>query len=289
MKKLMVALALALMLMLTVGGGAVLAGDPIDVDVDISWDGGGGIGATVIGGDDAITTFSTGGSHIAGTFTADYTPGSYDYMEVNTLTSRLDALVTGGGEIEYRTERTDGYGGWGTIGQVSYSYVGTDDGNASIGTGSESHLNGLIDYNYPLQGTLAVNSATNYEIVRSLSVGDAWAVIHAWGSGLATLQNRNSAVLSVVEFGDYSGCPTNATFHAVGSGTFNLYGQGDNGTTFKNISMAGSTSGSLAWVGNTSFSGPIVTATDAGFGTSLDLIANYVSGFDMGNYSIRAW
>jgi len=288
MKKRIFSIALILALMSTMLCGSIaLADDPTTVEID--WDGGGWVDATVIGGDDAITTFNTGGNHIEGTFTADYTPGSYSYMEVNTLASRLDALVTGGGYIDYRTERTDCYGGWSPAGQVSYSLVQTDDGNASMGTGSKSHLNGLIDYNYPLQGTLAVDSATDYDIVRYLSVGNVFTGIHASGSGSAILQNRNSAVLKVAEFGDYSGCPTRATFHAVGSGVFDLYARGDNGATINNTNMTGSTSGSLTWLGNTSFSGSTVTTTDAGAGAALNIIANFTSNFDMGDYSLRAW
>jgi len=290
-KKIGIALVVALALILCLGT-AVLADDPVEVNVD--WDGEGEVGTTVIGGDDAITTFHTAGSQIEGTFTASYSDGSYPYMEVNTLVSRIDASVNDGGYIEYRTERTDCYGGWSPAGQVSYSFVGTDDGNASMGTGSRSHLNGLIDYNYPLQGTLAVDGASNYEIIRSLSVDNIWTYAYAEGSGLATLQCRNSAIdyqfaPSGAELGAYSGCPTKATFNAVGSGTFDLYARGDNGATINNTNMTGSTSGSLTWLGNTSFSGSKVTATDAGSGATLNIIANFTSNFDMGDYSIRGW
>jgi len=291
-----IGLVIALLVSLVPASAAFAVGptpfEPVSVDID--WDGGGEVGATVVGGDDATTEFWTGGNHVAGTFTAGYTPGSYSYMEVNTLVSRIDATVAGGGWINYRTERTDCYGGWSPAGQVSYSRVWTDDGNASMGFGSKSHLNGLIDYNYPKQGTLAVDSATSYEIIRSLSVDDilveAWAV----GSGSATLQNRNSAIdyqfaPSGAELGGYSGCPPTDTFHAVGSGTFSLLAKGANGAIINDTDMTGSTSGSLSWLGDTSFSGSTVTATDVGLGAALHIIANFASNFDMGDYSIRGW
>ncbi len=296
-KKIGIALVLALALVLSLG--TVVSADPPfePTSVDIDWVGGGWVGARVIGGDDAITTFSTDGSHIEGTFTADYTAGGYAYMEVNTLTSRLDASVNGGGYIEYQTERTDSYGGWGAwepAGQESYSFVGTDDGNASMGTGSRSSLDGLVDDNYPLLGTLAVDNATNYNIIRYLSVGniltgDFFTGVQAHGSGSAVLQCRRSRALNYAELGVASYANA-ATFNAVGGGTFDLYARGDNGATINSITMTGSTSGSFNWLGNLDVGSlPTVTATDAGSGASLDIIANFISNFDMGDYSIRAW
>jgi len=304
-------IVLAFVLVLGLGLVAFATGPtPFDtVDVDMDWsNASGSIGVTVVGGDDGTASFRTVGAGLDGTFTADYQAGGYGYMEVNTLVSRIDATVANGGFVQYNTARTDCYGGWCPAGQTSNSFVGTGTfdysdpnnpifsygpGTVSMGTGSKSHLNGLIDYNYPSNGTLSAN-ADNYTIMRNMAVGGSRAALEAVGSGSATLQNRNSAIdyqfaPSGVELGGYSGCPPTASFHAQGTGTFYADGTGVNVVEFYDVTQTGNIVGSGGtWVGALTPVGPGLTATSVGAGAAIHQWTSWNGVYDYSYNAMRA-
>jgi len=302
-----IALVLALMTSLCFGSVA-LADDPVDVEV--TWGGGlvdgggfpvnsgsGWVSGTVTAGDDATTTFSTGGVEILGQFTANQTANTaYPYMGVDTFTTDLDAIVAGAGYgyIEYQTNRTDSYGSYGPPGQISYNYLEVADGYGAMAMRSTTNFASQRDYLWAQVKTpggynFEVDSSLYY-LQRTVSASDGdFADLEAGGIGFAALEGISSGMGDDSLYFGRSWEPYDSYFTATGSGTFDLEGKGDNGVTFNNITMTGSTSGGMLWNGTLDLSGlPTVTATDAGSGAWLQIIANFTSNFDMGDYSVTA-
>jgi len=309
MKKIFgIALVLAVLTTLCFGSVA-LADDPVDVEV--IWGGGavdgggfpvnsgsGWVSGTVTAGDDAATTFSTGGFEILGRFTANQTANTaYPYMGVDTFTTDLDAIVGGAGYgyIEYQTNRTDSYESmYGPSGQTSYNYLEVVDGSGAMAMRSLTNFASQRDYLWAQVKTpggynFEVN-ADSYYLQRTVSASDGdFADLEAWGSGFAALEAISSRMDDDSLYFGRQWESYDSYFTATGSGTFDLEGVGDNEVTFNNISMTGSTSGGMLWNGTLDLSGlPTLTATDAGSGAALNIIANFTSSFNMGDYSVTA-
>lgn len=303
MKKIFgIALVLAVLTSLCFGSVA-LADDP-DTIVNINWGpgtsgpGSGLIGTTVIAGDDATVSFQTDGSAIAGSFNLvdDNMNTWYGGGNVDSVSSYMTAGVTNG-YIWYQTTRTDTEIYHNPLtGQVSYSFVGAS-GSGEMATGSNSYGAGLHDNTWGKPRTSGGHNfeatGSSYQILRTMTAGDGdFTGVNAIGSG--------SAYMDCLWSGAYGGGQSylakgwgytwDHDFNATGSGTFDLVAVGNNGATFNNVTMTGSTGGSFNWTGSLDVSGlPTVTATDAGSGASLNIIANFTSSFNMGDYSVRAW
>lgn len=306
MKKIFgIALVLAVVTTLCFGTVA-LAADPTDVEV--TWGGGavdsggyptdsgsGWVSATVTAGDDATTTFSTGGVEILGQFTAKGTANtSYPYMGVDTFNTDLDAIVGGAGYIEYQTDRTDSYASYGPPGQTSYNYLEVFDGYGAMGMRSWTNYATQRDYLWAQVKTPGGYNfevdASSYYLQRTVQASDGdFADLEAWGSGFAALEAISSRMDSGSLYFGRQWESYDSYFTATGSGTFDLVGVGDNAVTFNDITMTGSTGGLVGWTGTLDLSGlPTVTATDAGFGASLQIIANFTTNFNMPDYSVTA-
>lgn len=295
-----VAVAVAVVAVIAFSGIA-LAADPTEVEVN--WDGYDGWVWGDVDTGDSYTQFDTAGYYIAGQFTArDANDDPYG-CGVDTCSSSMDAFVGGGGYIEYETTVTD----WASTqpwwqsrpGEDSYNLVTVEDGWGTMTTRSTTHFNnGVVDNTYGWVGTGAHNfevDAVLYEIVKQMTADDGdLAYAYAHGSGQAQMDCIYSqATGGAVTLAGRPGCGYyfgwGHDFNATGSGTFELYGQGNNSTTFYDISFTGSTGGSFNWTGSLDTSGlPTVTATDAGSGSSLQIIANFVSNFSMPNYCVNA-
>jgi hypothetical protein len=292
MKKVLgIALVLALAVMLV--PGAVFADPPFEpVAIDMDWSSGDGSSATVtytmVAGDDGKSSFYTTGSGLCGAYNADYTKGPYDYMEVNTLVSTIDAQCRTAGLISFSTSRDDCYGGWSPAGQTSYSFVGSGiqtgntfvygAGEVSMLTRTQTWLNGLADYVYSFPyadptryrenrvsnpgfvsdgGVLEAKGCTNYTIIQNVANpndGDRYFQADAVGSGNARLACRNGDaeyqyIPGDVKLGQNVGV-TKSDFTASGNGgTFTLSGKYVN-----NMSML---NGNLTWSGGGEHSVPM--------------------------------
>ncbi len=278
-------------LMTTALTGAVLAADPTQVDV--TWGGAGIVDGTVDTGD-ANANFHSGGSNHVGEFHAtDSNDNPYNYgVDSNSFT--LETAITGFGQASLNVERTDAKTSYGAAGQNSYTYVEIMNGSATLQNRSATNYASMKDCNYGWNANdhITVTGADSYYLERSMDSGNVnFAGLWAGGTGDADLDCMNAeASAGQVRLGEGCGCYTNADFNAVGIGTFNLYGLGNNGVTFNNISMTGSTSGAFNWLGSLDVSGlPTITATDTGFGAMLNIVADFVSNFSMPDFSTKAW
>lgn len=304
-KKLGIALVLAVVT--TLCFGTVALADP-PTEVTVTWGGGtfdaggypvdagaGYIGATVTSGDDATTTFYTAGDAILGQFTAkDFNDNPYGY-NVDTFNTDLDALVAGSGYIEYWTDRTDSYAPmYGPSGQSSYNFLGVEDGYGAMAMRSWTNFATQRDYLWAQVKTPGGYNfevdALSYYLQRTVSASDGdYADLEAWGSGFAALEAISSRMDSGSLYFGRQWESYDSYFTATGSGTFDLEGVGDNAVTFNDITMTGSTGGGMWWTGTLDLSGlPTVTATDAGSGASLQIIANFTTNFNMPDYSVTA-
>ena len=271
MRKL-IGIALALAVVLTLGlSTAVLADDPTTVEVD--WDNGAGgfasgwVGATVDAGDDATMAFETAGNGIRGSFRAEDTNNEstpFTYMGVDSCLTYLNAEVSGGGFIEYQTDRTDSYeGSYGPSGQQSYSFLEALGASSygSMAMGSSTNYASQKDCCFSSTGTkmglpnklnghhYTVSGATAYTIDKYIQAGDGdWAEVLTQGIGLAELDCMNSEMSGgQVRLGRGCGCYTDADFHAVGDGNFLATAHGNN---YAEIYATGANSyGSSASVG----------------------------------------
>ena len=309
MKKLFgIALVLAVLTTLCFGSVALAYGpdNPDDV-VIVTWGGGivdaggypvnsgaGWISGTVIAGYDATTTFSTAGDAILGQFRA--TDDNWDYYEygVDTFDTDLDAFVGGAGYIEYQTDRTDSYAPmYGPPGQTSYNFLMVEDGYGAMAMRSWTNYASQRDYLWSQVKTPGGYNfevgASFYYLQRAVSASDGdYADLEAWGSGFAALEAISSRMGDDSLYFGRDWETYDSYFTATGSGTFDLEGAGDNQVTFNNITMTGSTGGSMLWTGSLDTSGlPTLTATDAGSGAYLQIIANFITNFDMPDYSVR--
>ncbi len=272
MKKLVIALALALALVLAVGYSAAFAADP-PTTVTMNWSGTGTVGTTVTAGNDANTTFSTGGSSINGTFTAtDQNNNPYGY-QVDSYENYLNASV-GNGYIEITTNRTDSYAPmYGSAGQTSYSFVGVDGGTASMADRVTTNYAKMVSATYTYQltgGHNIVASADYYQIMRNINAGNGdGAGFSAGGSGSATLDCMSSEASGVwpLTLGRGAGCYTDANFNASGSGGLSVGGTGHNSVTFNGM-------------------GVTATGDGSAYSASLSFVANWLGTVSVADYSL---
>jgi hypothetical protein len=259
---------LLMVLLVTVALSSVAFAAP--TQIDITWNGAGGVGATV-GTGDSTTTFNTGGNQIIGSFTSkDSNDNPYNY-QIDTNASYLNASVANGGFIEMSTDRLTSQGMYGPAGQESYSFVNINSGTASMAARTSTNYASLSDptYGYQLTGghNITVDGANAYVIQRYVGDGQGNSgEILAGGNGSAVLDNMNSGASGNggVSFGLGGGCYTDATFNATGAaGTFQVTGIGTDSVNFGGL---GASSG----------------------GGSLSFVANWVNNFNIGNYSLTA-
>jgi len=262
--------ALALVVALILVPSTVLADDP--TQVDMNWDGSGFVGTTVNTGD-ATTNFATAGNYINGSFTAtDSNNNPYNYG-VDSFSAYLNANVGNGGYIEMTTDRfTSKESMYGPAGQQSGAFVGTSDGSAAMAVRTTTNYAAMKDPTYTYQlpgGHNIVVDGSYYEINRWVSDGQG-------NSGSILSNGAGSAILDCmcteasgnggVRFGWGCGCYTDANYQATGAGYFNVTGVGNDSVAF------------LGFPGLEISSG----------GGSLSIIANFLEGFSIGNYSLTA-
>lgn len=268
MKKIFgIALVLAVLTTLCFGSVA-LADDPDDV-VTTTWSGSGTVAGTVTAGDDATTTFQTSGASISGSFAAtDSNNNPYSYG-VDNFSVYLNASVSNG-YIDTWCDRTDSYVPmYGSDGQHSWSFVGVDGGNASMAYRSTTNFAQMTDgsYGYQLPGghNIVVGAGT-YLIDRGIADGTGNSgYVFATGTGTATLDCMVSGASGVwpLTLGRGGGCYTDANYNATGSGYFEVTGTGNTSVVFNGLGMSSG-------------------------GGSLSIIANFVSGFSISDYSLTA-
>lgn len=265
MRKFGIALIVALIAIMTMSG-AVLADDPTDVNMD--WEGGGWVSANVNTGD-ADAGFETGGGYINGSYTAtDSNNNPYSYG-VDSFSACLNASVENG-IIDAGCLRTDSYPGmYGDAGQSSWSFVGVDDGTASMAYCTTTNYAQMRDCSYGSQllgGHNIVVDGAYFEIDRGIQDGRGnEGFLDASGTGSATLDCMSAEASGcwALSFGRGCGCFTDANYHAVGSGEFEVTGIGVNGVTFNGMGLSSG-------------------------GGSLGIVANYVNSFDINDYSLTA-
>ena len=242
MRRLLTALIVTLLVLGLLAGGVLAAGPNTVV---MNWSGGGTVGTTVTAGDDAITTFTTGGAGISGSFTTtDSNDNPYSY-NVDSFQSYLNASVTDG-YIESQTDRTDSYSGmYGSAGQTSYSFVGTSGGTASMASRTTTNYAAMADptYGYQLPGghNITVSGASSYQINRWVAAGNGdEAGFAAVGDGDAILDSMCSEASGVwaLKFGRGCGCYTDASFTATGTGNLLVGGAGHNSVTFNGMGVS---------------------------------------------------
>lgn len=214
--------------------GMVLADSPTTVDVD--WDGAGWVDGSVDTGD-ALTYFHSEGSNHIGEFHAtDNNDNPYSYG-VDSCSFSLETAITGGGQAWLEVNRTDSCGSYGPAGQQSYTFVGVEDGDATLQNRSGTNYASLKDCNWGWNANnhVTVTGADFYTIQRWMDSGDVdFAGLVVNGTGDANLDCMNaesSGNWQATKLGSGCGCYTNADFTATGSGTFDLYAIGDTSTT----------------------------------------------------------
>jgi len=313
MKKLIgIALVVALMASLCFGSVALAYDPPTTVTVD--WgDGGTGygsgwIGTTVTAGDDATTTFSSGGSLIKGSFTATDWNDDTDVhgltYGVDNFTTNLRGSVTdigsGWGFIEFQTDRTDS-GPYGPPGQSSYTYVGVNDGSATLQNRSVTNYAYMGDWNFGWHNNdhITVTGATYYTLNRYMSsvpyaggtLTSNFAALSAWGTGDVDLDCMMSkASAGQVQLGWGGGCYTNADASFTGSGQLTLTGVGNNQVTFNNISQTNPNPGPSggSWTGIPTIVGSGLQVNTSGLGAALQIITGFTNGLTYPDYSMTA-
>lgn len=266
MKKVLFSVVIAVVLLFAVSGIA-LADDPTEVSV--TWDGTGWIGANVNTGDSS-TSLNTEGTNINGSLNVkDYNDNPYSYT-VDTFSSLLNASVSNGGYISLITNRlTSKVSMYGLAGQQSGTLVGINDGTASVALRTWTNYAAMKDptYGYQLPG------GHNITVSSSLYTIDRWITDGQGNAGYIVSNGNGSAVLDCmsteasgnggVRFGWGCGCFTDANYTATGSGHFNVTGIGNTQVTFGGL---GITSG----------------------GGALSIIADFINGFSIGDYSLTA-
>jgi len=265
-KRVLLALILA-MTMLFATSAVALADAP--TTVTITWDGTGAVGG---GMDSGVSNggFTTGGSAIAGTYTAtDSNNNPYSYG-VDSFSSYLNAGVTNG-FIQTGVARVSSYVPmYGNGGQLDTAFVGVDGGTASMAFRSTTNYAQMVDATYTYQLAGGHNILTNadyYEIDRFISDGRGNSgEVSAYGNGQATLDCMSSEASGVwnLTLGRGAGCYTDANFSATGSsGYFSATGVGNDSVTFNGLGISSG-------------------------GGALSIIANWVNSFSIGDYSLTA-
>lgn len=265
MKKIFtIAIAIALLATLLIGS-TVSADDPTEVNIE--WDGAGLVETTVNAGDDAVTTFSTAGAYIKGSFNAvDSNNNPYSYG-VDSYTTYLNAEVTGGW-MEMVTDRlTSKTSMYGPAGQQSGIFVGTT-GTASVAQRTTTNYAAMKDptYTYQLTGGHNVVVDGVYELNRWILDGQGnRGYVYSYGEGSAVLDSMSteSSGNGGIRLGWGCGCYTDASYTATGSGYFEATGVGNTKVKYEGLGI------------------------ESG-GGSLSIIADFVNGFNIADYSLTA-
>ena len=235
-KRLLISIITSIMAVLMIATPA-LAADPTVVDVD--WDGSGSVVGVVTTGDDAEASFGSTGNYQIGEFHAvDNNDNPYTYG-VDGCTFSLDTSITGGGAAQLTVNRNDSKTSYCQPGQQSYTYVSTDDGNATLQNKVSTNYASMKDCNYGWNASnhITVDNATNFILTRWMDADISnvnslnFAGLSAAGSGSANLDCMSSEAGSGVRLGWGCGCFTNADFTATGTGTFNQQATGDTEST----------------------------------------------------------
>lgn len=269
MKKFLRILVPVLMVLLTslVFTGVAMADDPTVVTV--TWNGAGGMGASVDTGD-SNAGFNTSGSLINGSYTAtDSNNNPYSYG-IDNFSSYLNASVTDG-HIQTGMARVNSYAGmYGPGGQLDTAFVGVNGGTASMAFRAVTNFAALGDGTYGYQlpgGHNIVANADAYTINRDILDGQGnWGSILAAGNGSAVLDCMSSGASGsgALELGRGQGCYTDANFNATGTGgTFQVAGHGNDSVVFNGLGI---------------FSG----------GGTLSFVANWINNFSISDYSLTA-
>lgn len=268
MRKVMIGIVLAVVVTLLCAGSA-FAADPTTVEVE--WDGSGAVWTDVAAGDDATSGFFTGGETISGSYaTTDSNNNPYSYG-VDSFSSHLNASVENG-VIDTWCTRTDSKTSmYGDAGQSSWSFVGVDDGVASMAYRSTTNYAAMKDcgYKFQLPGghNVVVDGASYYEIDRGVEDGRGNSgTLSAYGDGDATLDCMSTEASGCwdLRFGRGCGCYVDANFNAAGSsGHFEVFGEGNNSVTFNGMGMSSG-------------------------GGSLGIVADWVGSFSIADYSLTA-
>jgi hypothetical protein len=269
-----IALVLAVVTTL-VFGSVALADDPTDVHVD--WDGSGVVFADVYAGNDADIHFLTVGNGIKGYFDSrDYNDNPYTY-NVDTTASYINAEVGGTGFIDFWSNRTDSHvGTYGPAGDASFNHLLVEDGWGAMAMANWTNYASLKDCCYGKPRTVGSHhfeaDAVYYEMGKQVDANDGdFAYVRAWGSGTAELDCMNSETWNgSMKLGRGCGCYTDADFNAVGSGTFDVYAEGNNGAAF--------------------YAFPLSSSGDGTPGSaSVQIIANFATSFSIADYSVHGW
>lgn len=259
-----IALALAMLASLMVSSVALADGP---TGVVITWDGAGEVDGSVDTGD-ALTLFHSEGTDHVGEFNAvDSNNNPYGYGVDNGEFS-LETVIDGSGWAELDVTRTDSKTSmYGPAGQQSYSFVGVEDGVATLQNRSLTNYASMRDSNYGWHANdhITVVGADGYLLIRAMDSGAGnVASLQAGGTGSADLDCMSSeASAGQVRLGWGCGCYTNADFTATGTGTFQLDGVGNTSAT---------TAMAPGMIGASSFT----------------IIANWLSSFSVSDYSVTA-
>lgn len=281
MRKVFIAVVVALLVVLATGSTA-LAADPNTTTVN--WSGGGSIGGTVTSGNDATVSFGVNVANGNGSFTVtDSNDNPYGY-NVDTVSSYIQSNFSGGGETWFQTTRTDSYNSmYGHSGQVVYAYVGSTDAG-SMATGSWCNYANMVNCTYGKPKTPGGNnfeaSGSSYMIQQFIAANtdgagnptDNFAAFNLNGSGTAKVDCMTTEASGCwpTKLGAGGGCYTNADVVATGSGQFQVNAAACNSIT---------TPAGGGWtIGGTGTYGS----------ASLNIIANFTSGFSVADYSVKA-
>lgn len=253
-------------------------------NVTVTWSGTTDVTGNVNTGD-SVTGFSVSANNATGTFTAtDSNNNPYSYG-VDNNSAAITGNFSGGGEMVFQTTRTDSYAPmYGASGQTVYNYVGSSDAG-SMTTNSGTNYAGMVNCTYGQDKTLS--SGYNYTASGSSFViqqyvtapGGDYAGFVSGGNGSAVIDSMTTQAsgLNNTDLGWGGGCYTNADATFTGAGTFQVSAVGANNISTP-ISGASGTISTGGWVLN-------------GNGTSgsatMSVIANYLNGGSVGNFSVK--
>ena len=214
------------MLLLAIGAVSATTG----TTVDVTWDGAGHIDTNFVSGNDATVVFETQGNHVIGEFHGtDYGDNPYGY-NVDSTNTKLKANVVDGGWIAYTFSRTDSYSPmYGSAGQESYTYVGTQEGNANFAWNTDSNYASLGNSNYGWQSDNQMTAAGTHYIDHYIKAGTNGAEMQVQAVGSTQISDMcDTASGDSFQFGKGCGCYTNAKVDVSGDGIFDLTAVGDN-------------------------------------------------------------
>ncbi len=246
MNKKMIVPLIAMLLLLTVP--IVMA----DTDVSITGTGSMDTTAIIAYDDDALATFDF---HGYGSFVLTGTGRDntgYPYMGVDkTTTSVTSDITSGGGWLAFQVDRLDSYGGYGLPGQMSYSYVGSND-VASLDFRTITNYANLYSSNFGFQANqqfYASGSGFTIEHVLETGSPSEYGRLLLTGSGVASVDYMTDGYTNYngFKFGYGDGCYENADLTATGAGTLTIGGMADNTMSAHDGSWSGVTSHFETW------------------------------------------